>query len=91
MSINYEENDYFYFFTDGITDQFGGPRARKLMKSRLIGFLDSIASMTPLTREIELEIHLRKWQGNLNQTDDMLFLGICPANIKNSLKHKINP
>ena len=91
MSINYEENDYFYFFTDGITDQFGGPRARKLMKGRLIGFLDSIASMTPLTREIELEIHLRKWQGSLNQTDDMLFLGICPANIKNSLKHKINP
>jgi CheY-like chemotaxis protein len=81
ISIQYEENDYFYFFSDGITDQFGGPRARKLMKSRLIEFLDSIASMTPLKREIELEIHLRKWQGNLNQTDDMLFLGICPSNI----------
>lgn len=81
VTMSYEEDDYFYFFSDGITDQFGGPRARKLMKSRLIEFLDSISSMPPLKREIELEIHLRKWQGNLNQTDDMLFLGICPANI----------
>jgi hypothetical protein len=31
-SIKYAKDDYFYFFSDGITDQFGGPDSKKLMK-----------------------------------------------------------
>lgn len=81
VSFTYSENDYFYFFTDGITDQFGGPNGKKLMKKGLLEFLDKISEMPPLKREIELEIFLRKWQHNLDQTDDMLFIGISPTNI----------
>ena len=79
--ITYAPNDYFYFFSDGITDQFGGPDAKKLMKTRLLDCLSRIYTLTPDRREIELEIFLRKWQGNLGQTDDMLLVGICPSKI----------
>ena len=81
LRINYQPGDYFYFFSDGITDQFGGPAAKKLMKTRLLDFLEKSYALTPDRREIELEIFLRKWQGNLGQTDDMLFVGICPSKI----------
>ena len=89
--IKFSPNDYFYFFSDGITDQFGGPDAKKLMKTRLLTFLDKIYELPSDRRELELEIFLRKWQGNLGQTDDMLLVGICPSKInKKYLKQKNN-
>lgn len=80
-SINYDDGDYFYFFSDGITDQFGGPEGRKLMKIRLLEFFEKLIEMPADTREIELELFLRKWQGNNEQTDDMIFMGICPGKL----------
>jgi len=78
--IKFEKDDYFFFFSDGITDQFGGPEGKKLLKKRLLEFLDSVKELPSHRKQIELDIFLRKWQGNTEQTDDMLFLGICPAN-----------
>lgn len=74
----YEKGDFFYFFTDGIKDQFGGHAKRKMMKSGLLAILDRIHHVQPERRNLELEIALRKWQGNLSQTDDMLLVGFEP-------------
>ena len=86
--IKFEKDDYFYFFSDGITDQFGGPEGKKLMKKRLIEFLDSVKELPSHRKQIELDIFLRKWQNNTEQTDDMVFLGICPANAQLKLNTK---
>ncbi len=80
-SIKYAQHDAFYFFSDGITDQFGGPNSKKLMKKGLLDFLDRNISKTLLEKEIELEIFLRKWQNKTEQTDDMIFIGISPFDI----------
>lgn len=89
--IPFEEGDYFYFFSDGITDQFGGPNSKKLMKRRLIDFLDHVQEMPAEVREIELELFLRKWQANNKQTDDILLLGISPSTLnKKYINYKIN-
>jgi len=82
MSLRFKENDYFYFFTDGVTDQFGGPNSKKLMKKGLIECLNNLSQMPPLKREIELNIFLRQWQDKTEQTDDILFMGISPSNFK---------
>lgn len=76
--IPYSSDDFFYFFSDGITDQFGGINGKKLMKKRLLQFLDSSKDLPPDMLEIELEIFLRKWQGTHMQTDDILFIGLNP-------------
>ena len=86
--IKFEKDDYFYFFSDGITDQFGGPEGKKLMKKRLIEFLDSVKELPSHSKQIELDIFLRKWQKNTEQTDDMVFLGICPSNAQLKLNTK---
>lgn len=88
MQFTYNDNDYFYFFTDGVTDQFGGPNQKKLMKKGLISCLNNLSQMPPLKREIELDIFLRKWQDKTAQTDDMLFIGISPSNVNLKINSK---
>jgi CheY-like chemotaxis protein len=80
MKFKYEKDDYFYFFSDGITDQFGGPSSKKITRKRLIEFLDQTKFTTDFNKkQIEFNMFLRKWQGNNEQTDDMIFLGISPS------------
>jgi CheY-like chemotaxis protein len=89
--IPYEQEDYFYFFSDGITDQFGGINSKKLMKKNLIKFLDKLQTIPEAIRELELNLFLRKWQGSNVQTDDMLFIGICPSKVnKKLINYKLN-
>jgi CheY-like chemotaxis protein len=87
LSFDYCDGDYFYFFSDGITDQFGGSESKKLMKSRLLEFLEGSINMPLEAREIEFELFLRKWQGNNKQTDDMIFIGICPSELNTDYNH----
>ena len=83
MEFEYEKEDVFYFFSDGITDQFGGQLSKKLTRKRLVDFFDETKSTVDLKKkQIELNIFLRKWQGNNEQTDDMIILGICPSSLK---------
>ncbi len=77
--INYRKGDFFYFYSDGITDQFGGDLDKKLTRKRLISFLDSDRSNTDIElKKSRLSIFLRKWQGSKIQTDDMIFLAMDP-------------
>jgi len=77
--IEYLKGDFFYFFSDGIKDQFGGFNNRKMMKKGLLALLQKIQRVPAERRNIEIEIALRKWQGSAVQTDDMLLLGFDPS------------
>ena len=82
LKIKYEKDDMFYFFSDGVTDQFGGEHNKKLLRSRLIQFLDDNAANTDYKKkQVELNVFLRKWQGINEQTDDMIMLGINPSSL----------
>ena len=84
MQFHYAPNDFFFFFSDGVTDQFGGPKSKKLSKRGLGEILSEICkkSGTPSSRNIALDLALRKWQGQVEQTDDMILFGIKPATCK---------
>ncbi len=82
MKFKYEKDDVFYFFSDGVTDQFGGQLSKKLSRKRLVEFFDNSKSTTELKKkQVELNMFLRKWQGNNEQTDDMIILGISPSKL----------
>ena len=85
MTFNYGPEDYFYFYSDGITDQFGGPNGKKLMRSRLLEYLEQASSSASFKGELELDLNLRKWQGNYGQTDDMIFIGIAPDKVNRKI------
>jgi CheY-like chemotaxis protein len=82
VESKYEADDQFFFYSDGITDQFGGPSSKKLSTKGLLSVIQSVMTELPHNREREINLLLRRWQGMNVQTDDMLMLGISPWNIK---------
>jgi CheY-like chemotaxis protein len=82
IETSFEKDDQFFFYSDGVTDQFGGPMSKKLSTKGLLGVLQGIMTELPVNREREINLLLRRWQGMNVQTDDMLMLGLSPSNLK---------
>ncbi|MBL4655287.1 MAG: SpoIIE family protein phosphatase, partial [Bacteroidia bacterium] len=74
--IKVNENDSIYLFSDGIPDQFGGPRNKKLTKRRLREMLAD-CKIQKMDEQYEwLQKEIEDWQGNYDQTDDIMLIGI---------------
>ncbi len=65
-----------YLFTDGMTDQMGGPKGRKLMQKGLREYLLSIAHLPPHQQGEALRTFFEAWRGENNQMDDVTIIGI---------------
>jgi serine phosphatase RsbU (regulator of sigma subunit)/Tfp pilus assembly protein PilF len=76
QSVDLKEGDVIYTLTDGISDQFGGPKGKKFMNSNLKELLVNIAEM-PMSRQKEkIAETLHNWKGTLEQVDDITVIGI---------------
>lgn len=69
-------NDCLYLFTDGYTDQFGGPKIKKLGYGSLRSTLCDIASCSMDEQKDILLNKFNKWKDTNIQIDDVTFLGI---------------
>jgi serine phosphatase RsbU (regulator of sigma subunit) len=76
QEIDYKTNDTIYMLSDGYTDQFGGDNNKKLMKDKFAEILLSIQHLNLNYQSQLLEQKLIKWQGDQEQTDDVLVVGI---------------
>lgn len=74
--IQLKKGDSIYISTDGYADQQGGDKGKKLMSKNLKELLISIQHVPILEQEKVLEEKLRGWQGNFEQVDDILVIGI---------------
>lgn len=74
--IDIEKNDTIYLFSDGIIDQFGGPKNKRFMIKHLKGILLGNQNKTMIQQKEILIKELNHWKGDLVQTDDILVLGI---------------
>lgn len=68
--------EMIYLFTDGITDQFGGQRGKKLKLKGFHEVITTLSAETPNQQLLGLEVFFQKWQGKLEQLDDVLVVGI---------------
>jgi CheY-like chemotaxis protein len=82
MEFPFQQGDFFYFFSDGVTDQFGGPFSKKLGRRGLLEYINRIHQTPGVNKEIELDLSLRKWQGTHEQTDDIILLGFDPSSLQ---------
>lgn len=71
-----EKNDNVYLFTDGFIDQFGGEKNKKLNKSNFKDLIKTISEMPSDEQEAFLEYAFNNWKQDLDQTDDVLVIGI---------------
>ena len=70
--IHYESPTWFYMFTDGFQDQFGGPKDRKYMIKRLKDLLLDIHYKPMQEQHDILKKEIEDWMINTPQTDDIL-------------------
>ena len=74
--FNYKAGDMFYMFSDGYADQFGGPKQKKFKYKPFKKLLLENANK-PMSKQKEtLDQVISKWQGNLEQVDDIVVIGI---------------
>jgi PAS domain S-box-containing protein len=71
-----QENDTFYFFTDGYCDQFGGEKKKKFNRKRFKELLLSAQSMEMEEQESFLQYALLNWRQEEEQMDDILVMGV---------------
>ena len=71
-----QKGDTIYMFSDGYADQFGGPHMKKYMLRRFMDNLLKIKDLDIKKQELNLLDELIKWQGNNEQVDDILVIGI---------------
>lgn len=74
--IQFDKDDVIYMFTDGYLHQMGGDSGKTFKSQNFKKLLLDIHSY-PLQKQKELlEGKLYEWQGNLEQVDDILVVGI---------------
>ncbi len=71
-----DEGEWLYSFSDGYSDQFGGKEGGKFKSRKFKNLLLEISSKNPFEQVQTLQRALKKWQGRLEQTDDILVVGI---------------
>ena len=74
--ISYRPGDQFFFFTDGLTDQIGGPEGLKYGSARMRQQLLENAGFTLPQFEDHFKKDFIRWMGKERQLDDLLLIGI---------------
>ena len=68
--------DRFYISSDGYADQFGGPKGKKYKYKALKNKLLDIQNEPITSHEEILRQEFRSWKGDLEQLDDVCFIGV---------------
>jgi serine phosphatase RsbU (regulator of sigma subunit) len=75
LELDFQKGDRFYLFTDGATDQLSEHSGKRFSTKKLVDELVDLRDLPFSKLKTELEFRLKAWQGNENQTDDMLIIG----------------
>lgn len=75
-SVQLQNGDNVYIFSDGYADQFGGPKGKKYMAGNFRELLKEMSKLSIENQSINLNQTIEEWRGNLEQVDDILVIGI---------------
>lgn len=74
--IDLQKGDTIYIFTDGLQDQFGGEKGKKMKSAKLKELLLSIQKKNMDEQKILIEKLFERWKGDLEQNDDVCVIGV---------------
>jgi serine phosphatase RsbU (regulator of sigma subunit) len=75
-SIELQHGDSFYMFSDGVSDQFGGEKGKKLKKTGVLRILDNLNGKAMSTQKTIVDEKFSNWMGDHIQVDDIILLGV---------------
>ncbi len=76
QTINYNDGDMLYLFSDGYKDQFGGAKNKKFMSKRLLTLFEQIHHLPAAEQHREVTNTFNNWKGKEKQVDDILVMGL---------------
>jgi ligand-binding sensor domain-containing protein/serine phosphatase RsbU (regulator of sigma subunit) len=68
--------DVVYLFTDGYADQFGGPKGKKFKYKQLEELMGQVHKLPMAEQKKILDQRFEEWRGELEQVDDVTFIGV---------------
>ncbi|MBI2258389.1 MAG: tetratricopeptide repeat protein [Flavobacteriia bacterium] len=74
--INLEKKDIIYLFTDGLQDQFGGPKKKKFRVSQMKELFKSINHLLLINQKDKIQHTFNLWKGKQEQIDDVCIIGV---------------
>jgi PAS domain S-box-containing protein len=74
--IKYKRGDRIFFFSDGLTDQLGGPEEKKYSPKRVRELILENKDLTMEKLYAYFVEDFDKWKGDNKQIDDVLLIGI---------------
>ncbi len=74
--LQLQDGDTIYLFSDGFRDQFGGERGKKLQYQNFVKKLVEISNEDLSKQRTLLKSFFKEWKKDLEQTDDVLVLGV---------------
>jgi serine phosphatase RsbU (regulator of sigma subunit) len=75
--IQLQKGDKFYIFTDGLADQFGGDKGKKLKVKHLRELILAHQSNSMVTQVEMMERFFTMWKGHYEQIDDVCIIGVA--------------
>jgi serine phosphatase RsbU (regulator of sigma subunit) len=75
-NVQLQKGDCIYLFTDGMPDQFGGPKGKKFKYKQLRELIELSQNQPMLQQGQFIDKTFETWKGNLMQVDDVCILGI---------------
>jgi chemotaxis response regulator CheB len=71
-----EEGHQIYLYSDGIVDQFGGPKNKKFMTKRFVQLLSSCSNIPMADQKEIIDNAILNWKSGYEQIDDILVMGL---------------
>jgi len=76
QTLDVQPGDLIYSFSDGIQDQFGGPKAKKLKLSGLQQIIAEHHQKPMAAQKAVLHQSIEQWKGDQEQLDDICMVGV---------------
>jgi serine phosphatase RsbU (regulator of sigma subunit) len=74
--FNLQKGDRLYLFSDGVTDQFGGEKGRKLTSKKFEQLITESQNLSMAEQKDRLQSFMKEWMGKQDQVDDMMVIGV---------------
>lgn len=72
--IQLQKGDIIYMFSDGVTDQFGGPEGKKLKRKGFQQFISKHVDLSMREQRNQLRNFLSEWKKDTEQLDDIIII-----------------
>jgi ligand-binding sensor domain-containing protein/serine phosphatase RsbU (regulator of sigma subunit) len=76
QTCDLQPGDIIYTLTDGMPDQFGGPKGKKYMYKQLKELLIAIAKLPMTDQKQRLVDEFNAWKADQEQVDDVCIIGV---------------